>query len=210
MPNDYIDISVPLSSEMVTWPGHEPSSFSRSQGMLDNARYYVTRLNIGSHTGTHVDAPVHFTAGGVTVDRIDLGALIGEAQVCDMRGIVEIGPDELAAAGVGDVPRVLIATDNSAWIRTGPMPNLPAHLTPAAAGYLVDRNLALVGFDGLSIDHPDKAAAHLRLLSAGTIILEAIDLTDIPPGRYDLICLPLRIASGDGAPARALLRPISP
>jgi len=206
MSDPYLDISVPLGPGVVVWPGHEPVAFSHFHGVHDEAPYTVTRLDIGSHTGTHVDAPFHFSAGGVTVDQLALDALIGEARVLDLRGVEAIGADLLAVLPLDGVSRVILKTDNSRWIRTGPIPDRPAYLTEEGARRLVDQGVRLVGFDGLSIDHIEKAGAHLLLLRAGVVIMESVDLSDVPAGDYHLICLPLRIANGDGAPARAVLR----
>jgi arylformamidase len=211
---DYLDISVPLAPEMLTWSSHEPVSFQRSEGTHAGARYRVTALRLGTHTGTHVDSPYHFAVGEQTVDQLCLDTLIGPARVYDFTGVTEIGAATLSlalsaaegAAGVGDVPRVLLKTDNSKWVRTGPMPPRWAHLTADAAPYLVARGVILVGTDGLTVDGPDSSDAHLTLLRAGVIILETLDLSDVAPGDYQLICLPLRIAGADGAPARAVLR----
>jgi arylformamidase len=99
-----------------------------------------------------------------------------------------------------------LKTDNSEWIRRGPIPQAPAYLAEDGAQYLVERGVRLVGFDGLSVDHPERSAAHLVLLKAGVVILEAIDLSGTAPGDYELLCLPLPVVGGDGAPARAVLR----
>ncbi len=203
---DYLDISVPVAPDMLTWSTHEPVSFERSERTFAGARIRVAALRMGTHTGTHVDSPHHFSAGDRTVDQLSLDALIGPARVYDFRGATAIDAAALTAAGIGDVPRVLLKTDNSRWVRKGPMPPLWAHLTEDAAHLLVERGIVLVGTDGLTVDHPESTQAHLTLLRAGVIILETIDLSAVQPGNYDLICLPLRIASGDGAPARAVLR----
>jgi arylformamidase len=202
----YLDISVPLAPDMLTWSSHEPVSFERSEGTSAGARVRVTAIGLGTHTGTHVDSPYHFSVGDRTVDQLSLGTLIGPARVHDFRGITEIDAAALSAAGVGDVPRVLLKTDNSRWVRTGPMPPRWAHLTADAARYLVNHAVILVGVDGLTVDAPDSSQAHLELLRAGIIIVETLDLSAVAAGDYDLICLPLRIAGGDGAPARAVLR----
>ena len=129
------------------------------------------------------------------------------AAVYDFRGRTAITAEVLAQANVRSVPRVLLYTDNSDWVRTGPLPETPAHLTEDAARYLIDKGIRLIGIDGLTVDAPGTVAAHAALLRAGVIILETLDLSQVEPGDYQLICLPLRIAGADGAPARAVLRP---
>jgi arylformamidase len=202
----YVDISVPISPEMLTWSSHEPVSLEQRTGLHDGAQYRVTALKMGTHTGTHVDSPYHFSISEQTVDQLSLEALIGPAQVLELRGLTEISVAELKAAGAGAAPRVLLRTDNSQWVRHGPMPERPAYLTEEAAKYLVSLGVVLVGTDGLTVDHPESCQAHLVLLKAGVIILETLDLAKVEAGEYELICLPLRIEGGDGAPARAVLR----
>ncbi|MFB3882331.1 MAG: cyclase family protein [Armatimonadota bacterium] len=203
---DYLDISVPLSPDMLTWSSHEPVSFEHSEHDTAGANVHVTALHMGSHSGTHVDSPYHFSVGAQTADQLSLDALIGPARVCDFRGATAITAAALETAIPGNVRRVLLKTGNSSWIRTGPMPAMWSHLTADAAAYLVERGVALVGTDGLTVDGPGSSDAHLTLLGAGVIIVETLDLSAVEPGDYHLICLPLRIAGGDGAPARALLR----
>ena len=210
MPADYLDISVPISPDMLVWSTHERVSMTTEESVYAGERNRVTTLRLTTHTGTHVDAPYHFVANGPTVDQLDTDTLIGLATVCDFRGRSAITAEMLAPIGVGSVPRVLLLTDNSRWIRTGPLPDVPAHLTEDAARYLVDKGVRLLGIDGLTVDGPDTAIAHAALLRAGVIILETLDLSQVEPGDYELTCLPLRIAGVDGAPARAVLRPTSP
>ena len=206
MPTDYLDISVPISPDMLVWSTHERVSMDTDESVYAGERNRVTTLRLTTHTGTHVDAPYHFLEDGPTVDRLDLDILIGPAAVYDFRGRTVITAEMLAQAGVGSVPRILLRTDNSRWIRTGPLPAVPAHLTEDAARYLIDKGVRLVGIDGLTVDGPDTAVAHSALLRAGVIILETLDLSHVAAGDYELICLPLRIAGVDGAPARAILR----
>ncbi len=201
----YFDISVPICEEMLVWPGDPGVKIERSRHVSHDATILGARLALGSHTGTHLDAPLHFSAGEGTVDAIPPEALIGPARVLDLRGNIEIGRAELEAAKIAPRSRVLLRTDNSNWVRRGPMPERPAHLTGEGARYLVERETLLVGVDGLSVDLPGRHEAHLALLGAGIPLLEAVDLSAVEPGDYHLICLPLRLAGGEAAPARALL-----
>jgi arylformamidase len=138
---------------------------------------------------------------------VPFDTLIGEAEVYDLRGRAEITADDLREVGVDSVTRLLLKTDNSHWVRTGPVPRVPTHLAEDAAQYLVEKQVTLIGIDGLTVDAPDSVAAHRVLLEAGVTILETIDLSAVAPGDYSLICLPLRLVGLDGAPARAMLRP---
>jgi len=207
MPTDYLDISVPISPDMLVWSTHERVSIDTDESIYAGERNRVTALRLTTHTGTHVDAPYHFVENGLTADQLGLDILIGSAAVYDFRGRTAITAELLTRAGVGSVPRLLLRTGNSQWIRTGPLPAVPAHLTEDAAHYLIDKGIRLVGIDGLTVDAPDTVVAHSALLRAGVILLETLDLSQVEPGDYELICLPLRIAGVDGAPARAVLRP---
>ena len=205
MEDKYLDISVPIREEMLLWPGDAGVRIERHEHVAPDATVLGARLSLGSHAGTHVDAPTHFSVGQTTVDELPLSTLIGPAQVVDLRGITAIGREELQAAGIGSPSRVLLKTDNSTWVRNGLMPERPAHLIQDGARYLIEQEIVLVGIDGLSVDLPGRHEAHLALLGAGVVLLETADLSQAEPGEYDLICLPLRIAGGEAAPARAVL-----
>lgn len=209
MSSDYLDISVPISAGMLVWSTHERVSMETAESSYAGSTTRVTSIRLTSHTGTHVDAPFHFGDGRTTVDQLGLDTLIGPARVFDFRGSASITAEMLSSAGVGSTPRVLLKTDNSRWVRTGPMPDVPAHLTEDAARYLIDAGVGLVGIDGLTVDGPETTAAHSAFLSAGVIIVETLDLSEVEAGEYELVCLPLRIAGADGAPARAVLRALA-
>ena len=203
MQDDYLDISVPIAPDMLTWHDDPRVEITPVTGQYGDLTVTVTHLRLCTHTGTHVDAPLHFRPGEATVDQLPLTSLLGPAQVLDLRGMERIGRAELGAIAAA---RLLLKTDNSQWIRRGPMPNHPAHLTEDGAQWLVERGVRLVGIDSLSIDLPGETGAHETLLGAGVAIPETIDLTQVEAGEYEFICLPLRIVGADGAPARAVLR----
>jgi arylformamidase len=166
-------------------------------------------LSFGNHLGTHIDPPIHFIPGGKTVDQLDLSALYGPARVVDMTRIEHaISQKELEAAKLDRHEiRIICKTRNSLlWTKAGFQKDYVA-FTQDAAQWLVDRGVKLIGIDYLSaevFDSPEPLA-HRALLSAGVIILEGLNLTDIAPKSYTLACLPLLIKDGDGAPARAIL-----
>jgi len=201
----YIDITVPLTTDMLTWSTHEQFEAVTRETVHNDRRTRVTNLRLGTHTGTHVDSPFHFDVGDQTADQLSLDVLMGPARVIDLRGIVAITAENLAAADIAGADRVILKTDGSQWIRTGPFPKVPPHLTEGAAAVLIQQGIRLLGIDTLSVDHPESGAVHLALLNAGVIILETIDLSAVEPGDYHLTCLPLRLPY-DGAPARAVLR----
>jgi arylformamidase len=170
----------------------------------------VSFLHFGAHTGTHVDAPAHFIEGAGKLDALSLDILIGPARVIrvpDDRN--EINSEFLSGCDLNNVQRVLFHTRNSAFWGEGFRKDF-THLLPEAAQTLVDKGIKLVGTDYLSIEkfHSGHHRTHLTLLSKGIVIVEGLNLTEVPDGDYELICLPLRIAegAGDGAPARVVLR----
>src|SRR5262245_26573216 len=193
---------------MVVYDGDPPVEVTSALSLDRGDPANVSRLTLGSHTGTHVDAPCHFVRGGAGVDRLSPETLLGPARV------LACPPGPIAAATVvgqtGRGERLVLKTANSAlWSRARFVADYQA-LTLDAARALVESGVGLVAIDYLSIEpfgapgHP----VHRCLLEAGVVVLEGLDLSRIEPGRYELCCLPLRIRDGDGAPARALLRPL--
>jgi arylformamidase len=191
-----IDISRPIGPDTPVWPGDPPVLVEPVARVAAGDPADVSRLSLGTHTGTHVDPPAHFLPGGATVDALPLDVLVGPAVVADltMAGPVDEAALDALALPAG-VERVLLKTGRD----TG-------SLTPGGARWLVDRRVLLVGADTLSIE-PDTEdyPVHRTLLGADVVIVEALDLSTVTPGSYQLVCLPLRIAGGDGAPARAVL-----
>jgi len=206
----WIDVTIPIRPGMPVFPGDPPVRIELAQAIAEGAACNVTRLDMGAHTGTHIDAPVHFIEGAAGAEALPLEALIGPAWVVDATHLrSEI--DERALAGLAipaDATRVLFKTPNSSlWDREGFSDDFIG-LTDRAARALVARGIVLVGADYLSIAPHGKAApTHHAFLKAGVVIVEGLDLRDVEPGPYDLVCLPLRVVGCDGAPARALLHP---
>jgi len=207
------DVTVPISNELPTWPG-DPSvqlTVWRSLSSGDSAN--VSMLNFGAHTGTHVDAPAHFIEGAAMIESLPLDVLIGEAQVVEVPDDMRVINEEFVLANCPlATTRVLFKTRNSAfWSESEPEFHTDfTYLDLNAAQRLVEQGIKLVGIDYLSIEKYDspKHETHLALLSYGVVIVEGLNLTDVPAGHYELICLPLRVrtAKGDGAPARVVLR----
>ena len=194
---EIFDVSVPLREGMVTYPGdpevHLESAASIAGGDVVN----LTRIDFGLHSGTHVDAPVHFIEGGAGVDAVPLDALVGPCEVVDAPGLA---PELVAAAPPAE--RLLFKTPNSElWARDDFAEDF-ARLDGAGARLLVERRTRLVGVDYLSVG--DEEAHHV-LLEAGVVPVEGLDLRAVEPGSYELVCLPLRVVGADGAPARAIL-----
>ena len=204
----FLDVSVALAPGLPTYPGNPPFEFEPVKRLANGDSSNVSRMVIGTHAGTHVDAPLHFFAGGAGVDALPLDLLMGRARVVDMPRRGGITADDLAAAGLREDLRVLFKTPNSAlWNGSGFKPDY-TYLSESAARYLVDQGVKVVGVDYLSVEEFKKpgAPAHRALLSEGVVIIEGLDLSDAEPGMYELYCLPLRVAGGDGAPARVVLK----
>ncbi len=206
----WIDVSVPLRNGMVHWPGDPPVRITRTTDVAQGDRATVSRVSMGSHTGTHMDAPRHFLRRGKGIDRMPLTATIGPARVLAIRDPVAITPEELRRHRIHAGERVLFKTRNSArcW-RTARFVTDFVFLSRPAAAYLAAKRLRAVGVDYLSVGgyKKDGADVHRILLRAGIWIIEGLNLSGVRPGTYELCCLPLRMADGDGAPARAALRP---
>jgi arylformamidase len=209
MAEGWIDISVPLRTGMVHWPGDPDVQFERLQDMERGDVCTVSRMALGAHTGTHMDAPLHYLRTGKSIDQMPLSATIGRARVIAIADPVAIAPEDLRPHSIRRGERILFKTRNSArcW-QSKPFFEDYVFLSPAAARYLAARRVRTVGVDYLSVgtSGEDGVETHRALLEAGVWIIEGLDLSRVQPGKYDLVCLPLRIAGGDGAPARAVLR----
>lgn len=205
----WIDISVPLRSGMVHWPGDPPPSMDRALDMdagdVCNARV----LHMSAHTGTHMDAPLHFVRDGMSIDQMPLDATVGVARVIAIQDPDTIGRRELELFDIRKGERLLFKTSNSAhcWKCRYFLKEF-VHVNAEGARYLVDRGVSAIGVDYLSVGayKADGVETHQILLGAGVWIVEGLDLSAVAPGTYELLCLPLKIAGGDGAPARAFLR----
>jgi arylformamidase len=195
------DVSVPLRTGMAVYPGDPAFSLTRVQSLAAGDIANVSEMELGVHTGTHVDAPLHFVDGAPAVDALDLDALVGPAQVVEVTGPDDIGADALDLLGDG-TERVLFKTRNSAaWAEEGFYEDYAA-ISPAAAERIVSAGLRVVGVDYLSVGGVET---HQTLLRAGVVAIEGLDLRAIEPGPYTLVCLPLKLAGSDGAPARVIL-----
>lgn len=211
-PPTWIDVSVPVRSGMVHWPDNPPIELVRIMDMAKGDPANVSRLSLGVHTGTHVDAPVHFVADGAGVDAIPLDQLLGEARVVEVGDGPSIGASQLSAVDPRPGERLLLKTRNSArgWKTDRFLADF-VHLSLDGAALLAERQVRTVGIDYLSIAGMDEGVpTHVALLEKGICIIEGLDLSSVEPGSYELICLPLRLSGADGAPARVLLRACPP
>jgi arylformamidase len=183
---------------MITYPGDPPVRLERAESIAEGAAANVSKLDFGLHSGTHVDAPVHFIEGTPGADELPLDVLVGP---CVVVTAPDLSRESVAQAPEG-VERVLFKTPNSELWGGDTFPEAFAKLDGEAARLLVDRGVKLVGVDWLSVGDHD---AHRVLLGAGVVPLEGLDLRGVEPGAYFLVAAPLKIEGADGAPVRALL-----
>jgi len=203
-----LDISLPIHSRMVVYEGDPGVEIAPRLEIARGDTANVSLLSMGSHTGTHVDAPAHFIEGGATVEALPLDSLIGPALVAEVGCERLIGRRDLEPLPLDGQSRLLLKTRNSALWAAGDFSRDFVALDLEGARYLTERGLRLIGIDYLSIEafHSPGHPVHRHLLGAGVVILEGLDLGRVAPGVYELVCLPLPVRGIDGAPCRAVLR----
>ncbi len=204
------DITLPLTPGMITYPEDPLYIQKQVYSLTKGDSFNLTVLKMGSHTGTHLDAPSHCLLQGNTVDKISLQDLMGAAKVIEIKEAVKfILPEHLQGKDIRNGDRILFKTRNSLQLKKGVFDENYVSLSPHTAEYLVQKGIKLVGIDYLSIDslpsESERSSCHQILLSAGVVILESLALEGVPEGEYDLIALPLRITGCDGSPVRAIL-----
>lgn len=210
------DVSVPLSAATPTYPGDPGIEIKQWKALAQGDAANVSVLHFGLHSGTHVDAPAHFIEGGTKVNALPLEILVGEAEVVEVdEHISVIDEDFIAANCIRGSQRVLFKTRNSSFwnnLEEGFRADY-TYIDAAGARQLVNSGITLVGVDYLSVERfgTEQYETHRILLSNEIVILEGLDLRKVAAGSYELICLPLKVAggSGDGAPARTILRTLS-
>jgi arylformamidase len=207
----YYDISRTLSAEIAVWPGDTSFELRSTGSLAAGDAVNVTTLTLSAHTGTHVDAPYHFTPDGLTIESIDPAVYWGTAQVVSVsKAAGLLTPNDFAGIDLRLAPRLLIhsaasAADPHAFHHDFVYPG------PELADYLGREGIRLFGTDAPSVDPSDSKtmAGHHALQRNGILILEGLNLTDVPDGLYELVALPLKIAHGDGSPVRAVLRTLA-
>ncbi|MES0329360.1 MAG: cyclase family protein [Dehalococcoidales bacterium] len=204
------DVSLTIEPAMAVWPGDAPVAVESFSAIAEGGSSNLSLLRMGSHSGTHVDAPRHFIDGAAGVDAISPAVLTGPARLFQLPGIKRIDRGILEGLALDGVSRLLLGTGNSALLGKRPLSMDYAFVSGDAARYLVEKGVKLVGIDYLSIEEHGRAGhpVHHALLGAGVVIVEGLDLAGVPPGDYELMCLPLKLKDADGAPARVFLREI--
>ncbi len=202
-----IDVSVPLDATLPTYPGNTPFTLEAIKRLARGDSSNVSTIHMSAHGGTHVDAPRHFFDGAGGADVLPLDLLLGRTRVIEVTAR-RVAAEDLAGLDLSEDVRVLIKTHNSKLWGSPEFHTDYVGVTETGARHLVDRGVKVVGVDYLSVEQYKQpgAPAHHVLLGAGTIVIEGLNLRDVDPGVYEMICLPLRVVGSDGAPARVVLR----
>lgn len=223
--SEWIDISIPFRNAMVHWTTDPSPRIERIKDVDRGDSVTLTDIHLISHTGTHIDAPLHFVYHGGTIDEMPLDTAIGPARVIEIKDAESIKPGELTPYNIQSGERILFKTQNSSRLyQTDEFFEKYVFLSPESAQYLVDRRVRLVGLDYISIskyeteaDYPSAAeykaksgihVTHRLFLQNGIYIMEGINLSGVKAGDYELIALPIRLERGDAGLARAILRPL--
>ncbi len=200
------DVTVAIRPNMPIWPGDPGFERSIVHAIAEGASSDVSMLRMGSHTGTHVDAPAHFLPGGATVDRLALDVLVGPAIVFELAIENEITQTDIEALDFEGCERALFKTRNSRLWESDEFSADFVYFTPDAVRLLVEKGVRLVGIDYLSVaEYKHGTEVHRILLQHGVVIVEGLDLSKIEAGAYQVMCLPLKVLGAEGAPARVLL-----
>lgn len=204
-----IDISVGIDRDIHMWPGNLAPKIGRLSDMKNGEAHNETFLELNAHTGTHIDAPLHFVSDGRSIDQIDPGVFIGPAFVVELPDVKQITSKDLEKIKLPQgVDRLLFKTSNSLlWSNEDSVfTKNYVGITTDAATWLVNKKIKLVGIDYLSIATFNEAVeVHNVLLKDDIVILEGVDLSEVEEGTYKLICLPIKISGAEAAPARAIL-----
>ena len=214
LPEGWYDISVPIKqgmSYLVLDP--VPPKIYRLHDAELGSKVTISMLEILTHTCTHLDAPLHFIQGGSTISDMRLDAVVGPCRVIEIKDRETIKVSELEKHAITEGERLLFKTRNSPMTYAGEkFVEDYVYLEGNAADYLAEKKILLFGLDNITIgnfsDEESIIKTHRTLLEAGVYILEDCALGDVPPGEYELLCLPLLIFKGDAAPCRAILRPL--
>jgi len=201
------DISIGIDENLPLWPGDPELRLHWAANIEQGDLVNLTELSMSIHTGTHIDAPLHFLPNGKPIDSLSLNVFVGEAQVVAIpQNVNLITVDILQDVCEINAARILFKTKNSQLWETSKFQQDYVALEASAAQWLVDQGVQLVGIDYLSIaPFKDPAPTHETLLNNEVVIVESLDLRLVKPGIYTLICLPLKLVGREAAPARAIL-----
>ncbi len=203
-----IDVTVPLDASLPTYPGNTPFTLEPIKRLARGDSSNVSSVHMSVHAGTHVDAPRHFFDRGAGAESLPLEMLVGRTRVIEIASRKGVGAEDLSGMDLSEDVRLLLKTANSRLWADAAFHQEYVGITESGARHLLEHGIKVVGVDYLSVEEFRKpgAPAHHLLLGGGTILIEGLNLRDVEPGIYDMICLPLRIVGADGAPARVVLR----
>lgn len=201
---EMIDITRPIITDMTVWPGDESVLLERTASISEGSMVNVSRIHMGVHTGTHIDAPLHFIDYGKSVDELDICLFSGWVQVLDVKGTHCIEPEQIAQ--LSDDAVFFKTTYSEKTLNEAFDPNYTG-LSPEATRLLLDQGVRVVGTDALSIEsfYGNSFPVHQALLGKEVLVIEGLCLKDVSPGRYRYLCMPLLIKGADGSPARVFL-----
>lgn len=203
------DISLTIEPGMTVWPGDAEVILEQVATIGENSQSNNSKLCMSVHTGTHVDAPVHFIPKTTGVDQLSLKILTGRVYVLEMLKTTLITADELKKAEIPPRTRRLIIKTRNSQLWSSKNKGFQEEfvgIDASGAQYLIDHGVKLIGLDYLSIaPYKEGKATHELFLKSGVVIVEGLNLSKISQGRYSLFCLPLKLLNSDGAPARAIL-----
>lgn len=202
-----IDVTRPIISEMTVWPGDERVLVERTAGISDGNMANISRVHMGVHTGTHVDAPLHFIEQGKSVDQLDIRLFTGWVRVVEVGRVKSIGLEHIGNLPGKKDEAVFFRTSYSEKMLEGPFDPDYTSLSPEAAKLLLNQGVRVIGTDALSIEeyNSKNCPVHYALLGKEVLIVEGLCLKDVAPGRYRYVCLPLLMKGSDGSPARVVL-----
>ncbi|MEM7593711.1 MAG: cyclase family protein [Cyanobacteria bacterium P01_A01_bin.83] len=209
--DNWIDISLTIHPDMPYWPDNPAVSIEPSQCLAHGDVCNVSKLTIGTHTGTHVDGINHFIKGGMGIDQMPLDATIGRARVIEIKDPKQIKVAELENYDLQPGERILFKTKNSFnALQSDTFVEDFVHISTDAAKYLAEKKVRTVGVDYLSVGgyNGNVIDVHHALLGSGIWAIEGLNLAQVEPGEYELICLPIKLKDGDGGLARAILKPL--
>lgn len=205
------DISMALGTDSLVYPGDTPFRRERVSTLAQGGTSEVSDLHMSAHSATHIDAPAHFLRGGKTIDQYPPESFVLPARVVPVQDGESIRPEALTGIAWPKAGAVLFRTRNSEAMHRqgGKCPERFVYLSPEAAFLCAQNGVSLIGLDAISVDPLEDPhfPSHKTLLSRNVLILEGINLAGVPAGVYTLVCLPLKIAGGEAAPARAVLLP---
>lgn len=201
------DISTPLNADLPVFPGHPRFNRDIMLSMDNGDRANVSKFQMSTHTGTHVDGTFHFINDGLTIDKVPFRSTVGPAKVFELDVLKKIDTPDIDQLGIDENDIVIFKTRNSKLWKRREFTKDYVYITKQAAQFLAAQKVLAVGVDYIIPEAADDLSrpVHHILFKEQIILIEGLDMTGVPPGDYLLICLPIKITGGDAAPARAIL-----